>query len=361
MKKTLSVILIGSMLIAGSVGPAVAGDHKKENDRRKDHDSKYSKGQPFAELQAQINALQDRLDGLALIPGPQGEQGEIGPMGPMGPAGPAGADGLTGPVGADGPPGAIGPEGPQGPQGLPGVDGLNGRAGINGVNGRNGLACWDLDGDDVPDTNEDINSDGFVDALDCQGGGSAQVIADRVLALEQRLADSDLDGDGFSPASGDCNDADSGISPAGIEVVDGMDNDCNGVVDDCSGFEICDGVDNDCDGAADEDFNLLGNSCSDGMGACRRTGEFVCSADGNGETCNATAAAPSAERCDGIDNDCDGVTDEGIPSQSTGICCRTTTRSYSCGFLGLSTCYETICVANYTSICINGQMQQVCY
>jgi N-acetylneuraminic acid mutarotase len=42
----------------------------------------------------------------------------------------------------------------------------------------------------------------------------------------------DDDGDGFSECGGDCNDADAGIRPGAIEVCDGLDNDCSGVVDD---------------------------------------------------------------------------------------------------------------------------------
>jgi hypothetical protein len=39
---------------------------------------------------------------------------------------------------------------------------------IDAVYGQNGLSCWDLDGDDVADSEEDINKDGVWDALDCR-------------------------------------------------------------------------------------------------------------------------------------------------------------------------------------------------
>jgi len=72
--------------------------------------------------------------------------------------------------GIPGPQGPPGPEGPPGPQGLPGQDGTGeGILGPEGPQGPPGLHCWDLDGDAVKDANEDINSDGIHDAMDCKG------------------------------------------------------------------------------------------------------------------------------------------------------------------------------------------------
>jgi hypothetical protein len=74
----------------------------------------------------------------------------------------------------------------------------------------------------------------------------------------------------------------------------------------------CDGVDNNCNGAIDESFTNLNLSCSNGMiGACNTTGRFVCNGTGTGTTCNAPAGpGPRAETCNGIDDDCDGMIDE---------------------------------------------------
>jgi hypothetical protein len=76
--------------------------------------------------------------------------------------------------------------------------------------------------------------------------------------------------------------------------------------------ETCDGRDDDCDGSTDEGY-ALGGTCEAGLGACLRGGNFVCRADGAGVECDARAGAASEERCNGLDDDCDGVTDDGNP------------------------------------------------
>jgi len=77
-------------------------------------------------------------------------------------------------------------------------------------------------------------------------------------------------------------------------------------------IEVCDGMDNDCDGAVDEGFANLGDPCSVGVGQCYAEGVYVCSGDQLGTECNAIAGTPSPEICDNIDNDCDGSVDEGL-------------------------------------------------
>lgn len=138
------------------------------------------------------------------------------------------------------------------------------------------------------------------------------------------------------------------VEPA-VETCDGTDNDCNGEIDDilpeicgsdtgecqtgericgdgqwsdCVGeilprAEDCDGLDNDCNGVADDDLLPQSRECSAGRGECRRFGlEYqVCL----GETgwseyrdCDAVAAEPSEEVCDGLDNDCTGAVDDNL-------------------------------------------------
>ena len=52
----------------------------------------------------------------------------------------------------------------------------------------------------------------------------------------------DDDNDGVSEAAGDCNDASNTAYPGASEIFDGIDNDCDGIIDD--------GFDDDCDGYA---------------------------------------------------------------------------------------------------------------
>jgi hypothetical protein len=80
------------------------------------------------------------------------------------------------------------------------------------------------------------------------------------------------------------------------------------------GQEICDGVDNDCNGFVDDGFPL-GQFCEDGISDCRQTGVLVCDPDdATRTTCSAVAldpAEPGGESsCQGgSDEDCDGQID----------------------------------------------------
>ena len=76
--------------------------------------------------------------------------------------------------------------------------------------------------------------------------------------------------------------------------------------------ERCNLADDDCDGAIDEDFPGLGSSCSAGVGACFDAGNIVCTGDQLGVTCDAVPGTPSPEVCNGIDDNCDGLIDNGI-------------------------------------------------
>ena len=96
----------------------------------------------------------------------------------------------------------------------------------------------------------------------------------------------------------------------------GTRNCVNGVLQVCLGEitptgESCNGADDDCDTETDESYPDLGNACAVGIGFCRTVGVRVCRPDGSGTQCNAIAGNPRIEVCNGIDDNCDGTTDEG--------------------------------------------------
>jgi len=132
---------------------------------------------------------------------------------------------------------------------------------------------------------------------------------------------------------------------------DGVDDDCDGTVDEeyasyatqcgegvcsstgatscASGQEVdscepgtaaaadatCDGLDNDCDGSIDEDYVDAATVC--GVGACAATGTLTCDDGALTDSCAELAPAQNDAICDGLDNDCDGSTDEDYDAQPT--------------------------------------------
>ncbi|MFO0683462.1 MAG: MopE-related protein [Sandaracinus sp.] len=82
----------------------------------------------------------------------------------------------------------------------------------------------------------------------------------------------------------------------------------------------CDTKDNDCDGFVDEPFPLLNAVCTNGQaGICNLPGHQVCDADGMGIHCDAPSgmSMSRAESCNGLDDNCDGMVDNGTSSRGT--------------------------------------------
>ncbi len=79
--------------------------------------------------------------------------------------------------------------------------------------------------------------------------------------------------------------------------------------------ETCDGLDNNCNGSADEGNPGGGGGCSTGLQGVCSAGTMQCQ---NGALSCKQNLMPSVEICDGLDNNCNGQTDEGNPGGGAG-------------------------------------------
>ncbi len=109
----------------------------------------------------------------------------------------------------------------------------------------------------------------------------------------------DADGDGWT-ADQDCDDSDPEIHPDAEEVCDGVDNDCDGDIDEGLGTTWYEDLDGDGYGSPGTGI-VVCDACL--------TGYVRDSSDCDDGDPNTNPGAD--EICDGVDNDCDGDVDEG--------------------------------------------------
>ena len=186
-------------------------------------------------------------------------------------------------------------------------------------------------------------------------------VYNRILSDEEVLSlYCDTDGDGFDSelcGGGDCNDTNETINPGALELCDGIDSDCDEILDgsegltklcgetdigqctygtenctdngdwvDCDALmpdeEICDGEDNDCDEETDEadaqgcdeyyldadrdGYGLTGNT----QCLCAPVEPYDVQVDGDCDDANADIHPGAQEVCNEVDDDCDNQTDE---------------------------------------------------
>lgn len=99
---------------------------------------------------------------------------------------------------------------------------------------------------------------------------------------------------GYAATGGDCNDGNGAIHPTAAEVCNGMDDDCSGHAD---------------DGGALQCVQSQPTVCTT---TCGSTGTGLCSASCTLPSA-ATCSPPTSETvCDGRDDNCNGVADEGL-------------------------------------------------
>ncbi len=186
----------------------------------------------------------------------------------------------------------------------------------------------------------DTNLDGVADCLSADDDGDGVPDASDGCPVTPDPAQTDTDTDGLGdacdpnddgdlwPDGSDCAPLDATIQPGAKEVCDGIDQSCDKLVDegfpdlDADGAADCVDVDDDGDGVADQDDLCPvtpdpGQTDSDGDGI----GD-ACESDLDGDLdpdltdcqkLNPLVHHGATEACNAIDDNCNGIADEGFP------------------------------------------------
>ena len=136
-------------------------------------------------------------------------------------------------------------------------------------------------------------------------------------------ADDDCDGvvdENIPGTGGSCGTGMLGVCAAGMIQCNGTTIGCFPVV--AISSETCNGLDDDCDGTVDENNPQGGGPCNTGQSGFCSAGTLKCQ---NAALVCESNLSNAAEKCNGLDDDCDGTVDEGNPGGGVACACLGTT------------------------------------
>jgi hypothetical protein len=169
------------------------------------------------------------------------------------------------------------------------------------------------------DANNDIDGDGWCGDIDncpnISNPGQADVDQDGIgdscdnCPTVSNPTQTDTDGDGYGAAC-DCADTNSSIHPGAVEQCNGLDDNCDGFVDEGLSRTLY----RDADGDGFGDPNVTLSTCMSPAGWIAQAGDC--------DDSRSSVHPGATEVCDGLDNDCNGAVDEdaqGVDSDGDGI------------------------------------------